>query len=120
MNCGSWNSLRESKKTKRDHLNSLTELHENIELLSGVNSSSISRVSTGIGELDRTLGGGVVPGSVTLLGGDPGVGKSTLALQWAGFQSEKLRVLNVTAEESLQQLALRAERYSSIIATFQR
>jgi DNA repair protein RadA/Sms len=67
---------------------------------------------TGIGELDRVLGGGLVPGSVTLLGGEPGIGKSTLLLQllawWPG------RALYVTAEESAQQVRLRAERLSAV------
>ena len=67
---------------------------------------------TGVGELDRVLGGGVVPGSVTLLGGEPGIGKSTLLLQlmaeWPG------RALYVTAEESAQQVRLRAERLSAV------
>jgi DNA repair protein RadA/Sms len=68
--------------------------------------------STGLGELDRVLGGGVVPGSVTLLGGEPGIGKSTLLLQllaaWPG------RALYVTAEESAQQVRLRAERLDAV------
>ncbi len=67
---------------------------------------------TGIGELDRVLGGGIVPGSVTLLGGEPGIGKSTLLLQllawWPG------RALYVTAEESAQQVRLRAERLGAV------
>ncbi|MEO6570603.1 MAG: ATPase domain-containing protein, partial [Ilumatobacteraceae bacterium] len=67
---------------------------------------------TGIGELDRVLGGGVVPGSVTLLGGEPGIGKSTLLLQllaaWPG------KALYVTAEESAQQVRLRAERLDAV------
>jgi DNA repair protein RadA/Sms len=61
-------------------------------------------------ELDRVLGGGLVPGSVILLGGDPGIGKSTLALQWVATQVDQIRVLYVTGEESLQQLALRGKR----------
>jgi DNA repair protein RadA/Sms len=65
---------------------------------------------TGISELDRVLGGGLVPGSVILLGGDPGIGKSTLAFQWVATQVDKIRVLYVTGEESLQQLALRGKR----------
>ncbi len=69
-------------------------------------------ISTGLGELDRVLGGGVVPGSVTLLGGEPGIGKSTLLLQllaaWPG------RALYVTAEESAQQVRLRAERLDAV------
>lgn len=68
------------------------------------------RTATGIGELDRVLGGGLVAGSVTLIGGDPGIGKSTLLMQAAATLSESLDVLYVTGEESLQQVGLRARR----------
>lgn len=70
---------------------------------------------TGIGELDRVLGGGLVPGSVTLVGGEPGIGKSTLLLQALGAMAEAgARVLLVTAEESAQQVRLRAERLGAM------
>src|SRR5271165_161446 len=69
-----------------------------------------ARVSTGSSELDRVLGGGLVPGSVTLLGGDPGIGKSTLMLQAAAALNAARPVLYATGEESLQQVALRARR----------
>ena len=69
-----------------------------------------ARTETGIGELDRVLGGGLVSGSVTLIGGDPGIGKSTLLMQAAATLSEKLDVLYVTGEESLKQVGLRARR----------
>lgn len=69
-----------------------------------------ARVETGFGEFDRVLGGGLVAGAVTLLGGDPGVGKSTLLLQVAAHLSASLRVLYVTGEESVQQVAARAGR----------
>ena len=65
---------------------------------------------TGIAEFDRVLGGGLVTGSVVLIGGDPGIGKSTLLLQAAGGQSADRSVLYVTGEESLQQIAMRARR----------
>jgi len=71
-----------------------------------------ARVSTGIGELDRVLGGGLVYGSVTLIGGDPGIGKSTLLLQALASVSAENRVLYVTGEESLRQVSLRAQRLS--------
>jgi DNA repair protein RadA/Sms len=70
-----------------------------------------SRLSTGIGEMDRVLGGGLVPGSVVLIGGEPGIGKSTLLLQAAGNIAEAAgMVLYVTAEESAEQVKIRAER----------
>jgi len=75
------------------------------------------RAASGIGELDRVLGGGLVPGSVILLGGDPGIGKSTLLLQAADALSRELRVLYASGEESVQQVALRARRLGLASAT---
>lgn len=69
-----------------------------------------SRIVTGIGELDRVLGGGIVIGSVILLGGEPGAGKSTLLLQLCGAISDKVEVLYITGEESVRQIKLRAAR----------
>ncbi len=71
---------------------------------------SVTRVSTGLVELDRVLGGGVVPGAVILIGGDPGVGKSTLLLQVAAEISSNMPLLYVSGEESAQQISLRAKR----------
>ncbi len=69
------------------------------------------RLHTGLGELDRVLGGGIVPGSLVLIGGDPGIGKSTLLLQMAALlSSNDVPVLYATGEESLSQLKLRARR----------
>lgn len=76
-----------------------------------IESENVSRIPTGIGELDRVLGGGLVPGSVVLLGGDPGIGKSTLLLQAAGELARTgCRTLYVSSEESAYQTRLRAER----------
>jgi len=69
-----------------------------------------SRTLTGIGELDRVLGGGLVDGSVVLIGGDPGIGKSTLLLQMLGTLGQQLPSVYVTGEESLAQVAARAQR----------
>lgn len=68
------------------------------------------RISSGLGELDRVLGGGIIMGSATLIGGDPGIGKSTVLLQAIAHLSQKLKVLYVTGEESPQQITLRARR----------
>ena len=68
------------------------------------------RLTTGLSELDRALGGGLVPGSVTLLGGDPGIGKSTLLLQAAAAVSANRPVLYASGEESVAQISLRAQR----------
>ena len=78
--------------------------------LSDISVAQAARTSTGIGELDRVLGGGVVAGSVVLLGGDPGIGKSTLLTQTAANLTAYGKVLYVTGEESASQLKLRAER----------
>ncbi len=81
-----------------------------ITSLAEVHAQAHARFPTGLCEFDRVLGGGVVPGSVILIGGDPGIGKSTLLLQSICLLSEHVPVLYVTGEESLEQVALRAER----------
>lgn len=78
--------------------------------LSEIADQSQSRMPSGYGELDRVLGGGIVPGSLVLIGGEPGIGKSTLLLQVANRLSSKARVLYVSAEESGQQVKLRSQR----------
>ena len=106
--CGSWNTLDLVKAT-----GSSTGLSNDsvapIRLADVVTGNS-ERLQTGLSELDRVLGGGLVPGSVVLLGGEPGIGKSTLALQALGCLSSTRETLYVSAEESLEQLALRYER----------
>ena len=107
--CGSWNTLLEQKKiSSAPSINNLTYAHA--IPLADVTTTASGRVSSGIGELDRVLGGGIVPGSVTLLGGDPGIGKSTLLMQTAAELTKQGTVLYVTGEESASQLKLRAER----------
>ncbi len=81
-----------------------------VQNLSDVTPDDVARTPTGQAELDRVLGGGLVPGSVILIGGDPGVGKSTLLLQSLAMLSEQMSVLYVTGEESLQQVSMRAHR----------
>ena len=72
--------------------------------------SRYSRLHTGLTELDRVVGGGLVPGAVVLLGGEPGIGKSTLAIQAMAQMANDIPTLYVSAEESLEQLALRYQR----------
>ncbi len=107
--CGSWNTMLEQKKiSSAPSINSLA--YARAIPLADVATTASGRVSSGIGELDRVLGGGIVPGSVTLLGGDPGIGKSTLLMQTAAKLTKQGTVLYVTGEESAPQLKLRAER----------
>ena len=100
--------LEQKKISSIPSINNLTYAHA--IPLADVTTTASGRVSSGIGELDRVLGGGIVPGSVTLLGGDPGIGKSTLLMQTAAELTKQGTVLYVTGEESASQLKLRAER----------
>jgi DNA repair protein RadA/Sms len=111
--CGEWNTMTESIATlpttnKRAGFSGKTSA--SIHLLEDVRMEAEIRTLTGIGELDRVLGGGLVHGSVTLIGGDPGIGKSTLLTQTLAALADKLPCLYVTGEESLQQVSLRAKR----------
>jgi DNA repair protein RadA/Sms len=111
--CGGWNTLVEELDTPEPTHDLLTTGTASSPILIGDVDTVVGQPQpTGIGELDRVLGGGVVPGSVTLLGGEPGIGKSTLLLQllawWPG------RTLYVSAEESAQQVRLRAERLGAV------
>lgn len=111
--CGEWNTLSEQKLitgngTKKASLNARAG---SPVLLSEVDGSKQPRFDTGIAEFDLVLGGGIVPGSLVLLGGDPGIGKSTLALQLANhLATEGKQVLYVSGEESLGQIKMRNER----------
>ena len=83
-----------------------------VQRLDEVSANDVARFKTGSGEFDRVLGGGVVAGSVVLLGGDPGIGKSTLLLQILA-QLGELNPLYITGEESLQQVSARSEEHTS-------
>jgi len=115
--CGVWNALSEivvepaSAKANPRHANWAGAPEQaRITPLASVKHEAESRVSTGIGELDRVLGGGLVEGSVVLVGGDPGIGKSTLLLQAISAMAARVPGLYVTGEESLSQVAGRAQR----------
>lgn len=110
MHCSAWNSLSEVLVDKGSERKQDRSSRGLVSQLNTIPKLALTRFPTNIAELDRVLGGGVVPGSVILLGGDPGIGKSTLALQWLGSQSSELRTLYVSGEESLQQVSIRAER----------
>lgn len=107
--CGSRNSLTEMSVKEAPKRSVISEGRGAVRL-SEVDRKEASRTSTGIGEFDRVLGGGIVAGSVILLGGDPGIGKSTLLIQAASNLLENAAVLYVSGEESKAQLKLRAER----------
>lgn len=118
--CGEWNTLEQTQistggpKSERTVQRSMTGFagaaDGKIENLSTVKVQQTPRLHTGYGEFDRVLGGGIVPGSVVLIGGNPGAGKSTLLLQTVCKLSNTSPVLYVTGEESLEQVALRAQR----------
>jgi DNA repair protein RadA/Sms len=84
--------------------------------LTAVGKNPAARFKTGIGELDRVLGGGIVPGSVSLIGGDPGIGKSTLLMQLTAAVASGMKCLYISGEESLDQLAMRARRLELSLA----
>ena len=115
--CGAWNSLSEialeatakPAAARRDGWAGKVEAQK-VTALKDVRHSEDARVSTGIGEFDRVLGGGLVEGAVVLVGGDPGIGKSTLLLQAIALMAHTLPGLYVTGEESLAQVAGRAIR----------
>lgn len=108
--CLQWNSLVEEQPvTQSTHSRALAAPGKP-QKISEITSREEDRLRCGIGELDRTLGGGVVPGSLILVGGDPGIGKSTLLLQAVDKLARQGIVLYVTAEESVRQVKLRGER----------
>jgi DNA repair protein RadA/Sms len=109
--CGAWNTLVETvvEKTSANRFQSLAASSE-VKSLAEVEAVEDDRIPTGIAELDRVLGGGIVRGGVVLIGGDPGIGKSTLLLQALAHLSVQLPTLYVSGEESARQVALRAKR----------
>ncbi len=110
--CGKWNSLIEERQMEQPALpkGRLTDFSSEVSLISEIATHQFIRIGTGIGEFDRMIGGGLVPGSLVLLGGPPGIGKSTLVLQIAARLSKGMKVLYVSGEESQEQVKLRADR----------
>jgi len=109
--CGEWNTLVEERVAAAPKGGGRAAGERRAaEPITSLATATERRSSCGIGELDRVLGGGVVPGSVILIGGDPGIGKSTLVLQALGQLARQGRALYVTGEESPQQVKMRADR----------
>ncbi len=112
MNCGAWNSLTEvviqdSRQVSRF---ASPASKSAVQRLDQIENADFSRLSSGSSELDRVLGGGLVPGSVVLIGGDPGIGKSTLLLQYLSAIGQGQAVFYASGEESAEQIASRAKR----------
>ncbi len=113
--CGAWNSIEEELFSPQPAAKGLgggrnTGPIPQVESLREVEADEGERYHSGLGEFDRVLGGGIVPGSVVLLSGDPGIGKSTLLLQICQTLGEHLRLLYISGEESARQIKLRANR----------
>lgn len=122
--CGQWNTFKEIRVSSESGTMAARSAAQSVrsggsisgknhpQLLRDISAKDEPRISTGDGELDRVLGGGLVPGSIVLLGGEPGIGKSTLTLQTILGMSNR-KVLYVSGEESAHQLKMRAERLSN-------
>jgi DNA repair protein RadA/Sms len=114
QSCGAWNSFEEEQPSSIHVIgnasSSAADLSSSILELSAIETNSDVRYDTGLSELNRVLGGGLVKGSIVLLGGEPGIGKSTILLQICQFLGNEHSVLYVSGEESARQIKLRAER----------
>ena len=117
-NCSSWSSLvetvQESSSSTAAARPALAGTAARPVRLSRIATENWSRIRVPIAEIDRVLGGGIVPGSLVLLAGDPGIGKSTLLLQLCALLAAQARVLYVTGEESVEQVKLRADRLGAV------
>lgn len=113
QSCGAWNSFEEEQTvtvSKSSSARAVDVTNEIIELSEVDTLNDDIRYSTGVGELDRVLGGGLVKGSLVLLGGEPGIGKSTLLLQICEYFGKEHSILYISGEESARQIKLRADR----------
>ncbi|SAK66903.1 DNA repair protein RadA [Caballeronia pedi] len=113
--CGAWNTLVEGvEQAPSTHRFQALAKSSAVRKLADIEASDVPRFTTGVGEFDRVLGGGLVPGGVVLIGGDPGIGKSTLLLQSLAEIARERPALYVSGEESGAQIALRAQRLGLI------
>ncbi len=112
--CGSWNSMEESVKASSSSAKTVNTYYSSVksQKISEIDTDGEHRYFTGLSEFDRVLGGGLVKGSLVLISGDPGIGKSTILLQICQFLGEKYNILYISGEESAKQIKLRAERLS--------
>ncbi|WP_394176482.1 DNA repair protein RadA [Thalassotalea litorea] len=113
--CKAWNTISEIRlgaaPKRTDNLSGYAgQTQAQVQVLNAIDLSDLPRFSSGFAEFDRVLGGGIVPGSAILIGGEPGAGKSTLLLQTMCALAEQMNALYITGEESLQQVAMRANR----------
>ena len=109
--CGEWNTMDEDFRTPQEQKISKSSTKSfTAQTINEIDASDEIRFKTGMSELDRVLGGGIVKGSLVLLSGDPGIGKSTILLQICEFLGRNLRILYVSGEESARQIKLRAKR----------
>ncbi len=116
--CKEWNTFVEEQAVTTSNGKSKPKETGRPVALSSIDADEEERISTHIGELDRVLGGGIVPGSLVLIGGDPGIGKSTLLLQMCQkLAADGHRVLYISGEESLKQIKLRANRMGAFSDT---
>ena len=116
--CGEWNTCVEERPQevdkRREHI-AVTAPRSELQPITEVDDQDHERLQVGIGEFDRVLGGGIMPGSVVLVGGDPGIGKSTILLQMAGqLGASNFRIAYISAEESAAQIRLRAGRLGAL------
>ena len=118
--CGEWHTFVEEAKTSKrapGFAGKTSVANAEVIAVAAIDSQDDNRILTGIKELDRVLGGGLVPGTLILIGGDPGIGKSTLMLQALhGLSREGQTVLYISGEESVRQLGLRSKRLSTLSA----
>jgi DNA repair protein RadA/Sms len=120
MQCGAWDSLVETPVVSMAGVKTkISAPIQRPDRFHEITSSEKSRISTGNSEVDSVLGGGIVPGSLTLLAGDPGIGKSTLVLQLAGDISKTKKVLYISGEESAAQVKLRGGRIKDLNNEFE-
>jgi len=112
--CGSWNTLIEEREEKTSSRKTVSGISHPEPITAVRSSQNYTRISTGIKTLDEAFGGGVVPGQVILLSGEPGIGKSTLLLQICSNVADNRKVLYISGEESAHQVSLRGERIGAL------